>query len=140
MNLIKKFWTKGILVLFVFFLFLIIFFRPVRLTTYSNSKILFCWAWDRGNIEFINSVTGGRVNITFNLKNGFSHFEMNTDEKTEDYYTSGIYNINDILKKENRQKLNFCSIKGMDIKIGAHNIRVKNSCASLEVLWKGIHF
>ena len=140
MNLIKNIWTKGIFILFVFFLFLIFFFRPIKLVTDTYSKILFCWSWNKGNVEFINSVTGGKVNILFDLNNGFSHFKMKTDEKTENYYTSGTYNINEFLKKEKRNKLDFCSIKGMNIKIGLYTIKVKNSCATLEVIWKGFHF
>lgn len=132
---------KGILIPFLFFVLFLIIFRPVKLVTDENSKILFCWIWDKGIVEFTNSVTGGNVKIKFNLLWNFNNFKMVTDEKTEDYYTSGTYSINNFLAGEKRNKMFFCSIVGMKIKIGNYTIFLKNNCATLEVLWPPIiHF
>ena len=131
-NFLKK---KGILIPFLFFVLFLLVFRPVKLTTDNDTKFLYCWAWDKGLVHFTNSVTGGDVKIKFSLLWGFRNFKMITDEKTEDYYTSGTYNINDLLKKEYKRKMFFCSIIGMTIKIGRYNIKLKNNCATMEMLW-----
>ena len=131
----KFFSKKGILIPFLFFIFFLILFRPVKLVTDNYSKILYCWAWDKGLVHFTNSVTGGDVKIKFSLLWGFNNFKMITDEKTENYYTSGTYNINNLLSKEHEREMFFCSIVGMDIHIGKYNIKLKNNCATLEVLW-----
>ncbi len=134
----KNFFIKGILIPFIFLFLFFLVFRPVKLITDNGSKILLCWAWDKGLVEFTNSVTGGKVKIIFNLLWGFDDFKMLTDEKTEDYYTSGTYDINRFLKSEKRNKLFFCTIVGMKIQLGRYSFNLKNNCATLEVLWPQI--
>ena len=132
----RFFLKKGIFIIpFIFFVFLAGALRPVKIVTDNYKKIIFCWMWDKGEIDFTNSVTGGKVRIVFNLKKGFDDYKMITDEKTENYYTSGTYDINSLLKNEKEKKMFFCSIVGMEIKIGSYRIKLKNDCAKLEVLW-----
>ncbi len=91
--------------------------------------------WDKGEVNFTNSVTGGKVKIIFDFKKGFNDYKMITDEKTENYYTSGTYDINKFLQKEKENKMFFCSIVGMKLKFGKYNFILKNNCATVEVLW-----
>ena len=121
---------------FIFlFAFVFIYIRPVKITTDKKEKVLLLWAWDKGKVEFTNSVTGGKVKILFDLSDYFNHFYMDTDEKTENYYTSGTYSINKLLKKEKERELFYCSIVGIKITLGKYSTEVKNSCIQLEVLW-----
>ncbi len=137
MIIVRKYKRRVVITLFFLFLiFFISFFgRIVKLTTDNNEKLLFLWSWDKGVVEFTNSVTGGNVKIHFDLTNRFNHFKMVTDEKTENYYTSGTYNINDLLKTEQENKLFYCSIVGIKFKLGHFKTLIKNSCLSLELLW-----
>jgi len=138
----SRFFKKGIFIIpFLFCLFLIVAARPIRITTDNFKKVFFCWMWDKGEVDFTNSVTGGKVRILFSLKNGFKNFKMLTDEKTENYYTSGTYDINKLLQKEKENQMFFCSIVGMKLKFGNYNLTLKNNCATVEVLWPPkIHF
>ncbi len=132
----KFFQKKGIFIIpFIFFVFLACIIRPIKIVTENFEKIIICWVWDRGEVDFTNSVTGGKVKIIFNMKNGFNNFKMITDEKTENYYTSGTYDINKFLIKEKKNEMFFCSIIGMRIKLGSYQFLLKNNCASVEVLW-----
>ncbi len=128
---------RVIITLFFIFLisFIIIYIRPVKITTDKYEKVVLLWAWDKGKVEFTNSVTGGKVKILFDLSDDFNHFKMLTDEKTENYYTSGTYNINNLLKKEKEKRLLYCSIVGIKVSLGKFQTEVKNSCITLEVLW-----
>ncbi len=133
---IKK--KKGVIItLFFIFLFsfLFIYVRPVKIITDKYEKVILLWAWTKGRVEFTNSVTGGKVKILFDLSDEFNHFRMDTDEKTENYYTSGTYDINNLLKKEKERELFYCSIVGIKVTLGSFSTEVKNSCITLEVLW-----
>jgi hypothetical protein len=126
----------AITLFFIFlFSFLFIYIRPVKITTDQFEKVVLLWAWDKGKVEFTNSVTGGKVKILFDVSDYFNHFQMDTDEKTENYYTSGTYDINNFLKREKKRKLFYCSVVGITISIGKFSTKVKNSCITLEVLW-----
>ena len=137
MMIVRKYKRRVVITLFFLFLiFFIAFFgRLVKLTTDNNEKLLFLWSWDKGVVEFTNSVTGGNVKIRFDLTNRFNHFNMETDEKTENYYTSGTYNINALLKNEQENELFYCSIVGIKFKLGHFKTLIKNSCLTLEILW-----
>jgi hypothetical protein len=131
-------YKKGVVITLFFiiiFSFLFIYIRPVKITTDNYEKIIFLWAWSKGKVEFTNSVTGGKVKILFDLSDYFNHFYMDTDEKTENYYTSGTYDINNFLKKEKERELFYCSIVGIKVTLGTFSTEVKNNCITLEVLW-----
>ncbi len=128
----RVFFTLFFLCIIMFLLFTV---RILKITTDNKENLMFFWSWDKGVVEFTNSVTGGNVKIHFDLNKGFSHFNMETDEKTENYYTSGTYDINDFLKKENETSLFYCSIVGIRFQLGKYETKIKNSCLSLEILW-----
>ncbi len=120
---------KGILVLLPILFF---FVKIVKI----NGKYIICSPLNsKGEADFINSVTSAPVKIFFKIKNGFTDFKMITDEKTENYYTSGLYSINGKLKKEEKRDLSFCSIKGINVKICGKIFIVKNNCLFMEVIW-----
>lgn len=109
--------------------------RPVRLDTDHSSSTVWLWAWQQGSVAFTNSVTGGPVRITFDLRTGFDHFRMLTDEKTENYYTSGTYRINARLSPQRTRSLDYCSVVGMDVTLASHRYSVQDSCLEIRLLW-----
>jgi hypothetical protein len=130
---------KRTLVLFLIFipiiLCFVIFSRPVMITSDQGKAFFLFWSWDRGKVEFINSVTGGKVDISFSLSKDFNDFYMKTNEATENYYTDGTYNINERLKKERRTSLSFSSMKGMKLILGDKVFDIKNDSLKVELLW-----
>lgn len=110
--------------------------RPVRLHPDSGpDRIAWMWAWQSGEVDFTNSVTGGPVRITFDLRTGFDHFRMLTDEKTENYYTSGTYRINARLRPQRTRSLDYCTVVGMTVRLGTSNTTLRDSCLELTLLW-----
>jgi hypothetical protein len=130
---------KRTLVLFLISLLIvacfITFSRPVVITSDRGKAFYLFWSWDKGNIEFINSVTGAKVHISFSLSRDFNDFHMKTNEATENYYTDGTYDINEGLKKERRTTLSFSSMKGMKLTLGDKVFNIKNDSLKVELLW-----
>jgi len=135
MNKIKK----RTFVLFLISLLLVVFFikfsRPIMITSDGGKAFFLFWSWDKGKIEFVNSVTGAKVDIYFSLANDFNHFYMKTDEETENYYTGGTYNINERLKNERRRVLSFSSVKGIKLTLADKFFNIKNDSLKVELLW-----
>ncbi|MEJ2666513.1 MAG: hypothetical protein P8Z81_05350 [Deinococcales bacterium] len=111
--------------------------RPVRLQgdAPGSGTVLWLWAWQHGSVRFTNSVTGGPVNITFGLLDGFDHFRMRTDEKTEDYYTGGTYRINDRLGRQRTRSLAYCTVVGMTVTLGGRRFELADDCLEIQLLW-----
>ena len=135
MNKIKK----GTFVLFLILILLVIFFikfsRPIMITSDKGEAFFLFWSWDKGKIEFVNSVTGAKVEIYFSLAHDFNDFYMKTNEETENYYTSGTYNINERLKNERRSVLAFSSVKGIKLTLADKVFNIKNDSLKVELLW-----
>lgn len=130
---------KGTLVLFLISILVVVcsiaFSRPVVITTDHGKAYYLFWSWDRGKVEFINSVTGAKVDISFSLWKDFNDFHMKTNEATENYYTNGSYDINERLKKERRTSLSFGSMKGMKLTLGDKVFNIRNESLKVELLW-----
>jgi len=60
-------------------------------------------------VEFQNSVTGSNVSLIFNYVEGRFYAWMFTDEKTLEYYTSGIYDVGGALARTAIDGVVFCS-------------------------------
>jgi len=63
---------------------------------------------------------------------------MGTDIKTLNYYTSGSYDINNLLSKERKDKLSYCSMIGISLSIRDSKIEISNDCINMEVVWPKI--
>ena len=92
--------TVSLAVILAAFLFVLGFIRPVKIAGDHGSGTLWLWAWQKGRVEFINSVTGRPVVISFKMPWRFSGFSVRTDPGTEEYYTAGGYSWNEQLSKE----------------------------------------
>jgi hypothetical protein len=105
------------------------------ITSDGGKDLFWLWGWDKGKVEFVNSVTGGKVDIYFSLTHEFDHFYMKTDEKTENYYTDGTYDINERLKSERRRTLSFSSMKGIKLTLADKVFNIKNGSLEVQLLW-----
>ena len=100
-----------------------------------DDDTVWLWAWQKGSASFTNSVTHAPVRIAFGLLAGFDHFRMTTDEKTEHYYTSGSYAIDDRLAGQRTHQLQYCSMVGITVRLGARRFEVADGCLQLKALW-----
>ncbi|AWN22681.1 hypothetical protein DKM44_05065 [Deinococcus irradiatisoli] len=100
-----------------------------------QGRPIVAWAWQDAQVRFTNSVTGRPVVINFDLRRKFGHFQMITDPDTEGYYTGGEYHINDRLSGEQERTLNYCSVVGMQLRIGEQQWNIKESCLTARLLW-----
>ncbi|MFN4070374.1 MAG: hypothetical protein ACK4HT_02250 [Thermus caldifontis] len=91
--------------------------------------------WERGQVEFVNSVTGKPVLLEFHLPWAFQGFRAFTDPETEAYYTGGEYPWNQALAKERRKALAYCSEVGLALKLGDTWFRVERGCLRVHLLW-----
>src|SRR5512146_1355893 len=98
--------------------------RPAVVTTESGTRLLLLLREQSGHIRFVNSVTGRPVDIAFRIGTRFSGFEMRTDPGTEEYYTSGLYPLNEVASRQSTGVLRFCSIQGMHLTLGFHELDV----------------
>jgi hypothetical protein len=113
----------------------LIFFKPAVIRTDNETRLAALFRWQSGQIHFVNSVTGYPVTIRFRVGRRFQAFSFSTNETTEDYYTSGLYDLNRTVAKESTDSLRFCSIKGISLRIGFYSIFVKNGCLEVTLLW-----
>jgi hypothetical protein len=109
--------------------------RPVRVVRDRGTNTIWLWAWQKGRIEFINSVTHLPVDISFGLPWRFSGFSARTDPGTEEYYTMGGYSWNEQLAKERPRMLRYCSEVGLNVTLGGNVFREQGSCISVSLLW-----
>jgi hypothetical protein len=135
MNKIKKRTFVLFLILILLVIFFIKFSRPIMITSDKGEVFFLFWSWDKGKVEFVNSVTGAKVEIYFSLAHDFNDFYMKTNEETENYYTSGTYNINERLKNERRSVLAFSSVKGIKLTLADKVFNIKNDSLKVELLW-----
>ncbi|GGL91428.1 hypothetical protein GCM10010840_31910 [Deinococcus aerolatus] len=100
-----------------------------------QGRPVIAWAWQDAQVSFTNSVTRRPVLIKFDLRRDFSDFQMITDFDTEGYYTGGEYRINDRLKGQQERTLQYCSVVGMQLRIGEQQWNIKQSCLTAKLLW-----
>ena len=110
--------------------------KPAVVKTEDHSRLLVLMRWQSGQIRFVNSVTRRPVVIHFRIGSLFHDFAVSTDETTEDYYTNGLYTLNEVVAKDATDVLRFCSVKGMRLKLGFYDLDVKNGCLEVKLLWK----
>jgi hypothetical protein len=116
-------------------LFVAALIRPVKVTNEDGAATLWLWAWQKGRIDFINSVTNLPVTIRFAMPWRFSGFSAETDPGTEDYYTAGLYRWNDAMAKERTRSIRYCSEVGVAITFGKKAIRTRGGCIKADLLW-----
>jgi hypothetical protein len=110
--------------------------RPAVITTDNHTGLLLLLRWQSGHIRFVNSVTQKPVTIHFRIKDKFRDFSFFTDETTENYYTSGFCDLNATVSREARDRLSFCSVKGMSLRLGWHEFYLKDGgCLTVKLLW-----
>ncbi|SFM43412.1 hypothetical protein [Thermodesulforhabdus norvegica] len=109
--------------------------RIVEIDQDDRTGLILVWPWSSGFVEFVNSVTGGRVLISFKPVWKFSHFRAYTDDSTENYYTSGTYEWNGLLGTESESELRYCSIQGIRFKLGSFEQEVINGCLRARIVW-----
>jgi len=111
------------------------FARPVRIAGDHGSDTIWLWAWQKGRVEFINSVTHLPVAISFGMPWRFSGFSVRTDPGTEEYYTAGGYAWNEQLSKERTGTLRYCSEVGIHLTLGEKVFHEQGGCVSASLLW-----
>lgn len=109
--------------------------RPVAVRGDALNRTVWLWAWQSGSATFTNSVTLAPVRIDFGLASGFDHFSMTTDEKTEQYYTGGSYDIDARLAGQRTNALRYCSMVGITVRLGTQRFQIVNGCLELKALW-----
>jgi len=119
----------------VLLLFLAGFVRPVSIAGDHGPGTLWLWAWQKGRIEFINSVTGRPVVISFKMPWRFSGFSVRTDPGTEEYYTAGGYSWSKQLAQERTRSLHYCSEVGITMTLGGKVVHARGGCIRAALLW-----
>lgn len=127
-----KYWlTLGLLLLC-----LVSGLKPAVVRTEDHSRLLVLLRWQSGQIRFVNSVTGRPVVIHFRIGSLFHDFAVRTDDTTEEYYTNGLYSLNEVVAKESTDILRFCSVRGIRLTLGCYDLDVKDGCLEVRLLWK----
>lgn len=109
--------------------------RLVRLEGLPERSWLWLWAWQENRVEFVNSVTGRPVLITFRTTWRFSGFAARTDPGTEEYYTGGLYPWNQRLAQESVRHVHYCSEVGVSLVLGGQVLRKQGGCLSASLIW-----
>ena len=120
---------------FLVLLLVALLLRPVQVTNEDGAVTLWLWAWQRGRIDFINSITHRPVSISFRMPWRFSNFSARTDPGTEDYYTAGLYRWNDAMARERTSSIRYCSEVGVSLTFGKRVIRTQGGCVRADLLW-----
>jgi hypothetical protein len=110
--------------------------KPAVVKTEDHSRLLVLLRWQSGHIRFVNSVTNSPVIIHFRIGGLFHDFTVSTDEATKEYYTNGLYSLNEVVAKDSTDVLQFCSVKGIRLTLGFYDLDVKDGCLEVRLLWK----
>lgn len=110
--------------------------KPAVVKTDDHSRLLVLVRGQSGEIRFVNSVTRRPVVIHFRIGGLFHDFRVSTDETTEEYYTNGLYSLNEFVAKDSTDTLRLCSVKGMRLKLGFYDLDVNDGCLEVRLLWK----
>jgi hypothetical protein len=110
--------------------------KPAVVKTEDHSRLLVLLRWQSGQIRFVNSVTGKPVVIHFRIGSLFNDFTVSTDETTEEYYTNGLYSLNEVVAGDSTDVLRFCSVQGIRLTLGFYDLDVKDGCLEVRLLWK----
>lgn len=111
------------------------FIKPARVVTDDRRSMVVLRRFQEGSIHFVNSVTHKPVTIHFRVRSVFSDFSMETDEETENYYTSGTYPIDPVLSRQTTSTLKLCSIQGIALSIGDDRWEIQDGCLEVTLLW-----
>jgi len=128
--------AKHFLILGLLLIGLVSVLKPAVVKTEDHSRLLALLRWQSGQIRFVNSVTMRPVAIHFRIGSLFHDFAVSTDETTQDYYTNGLYSMNEVLANDSTDTLRFCSVKGMRLTLGFYDFDVKDGCLEVRLLWK----
>jgi len=110
--------------------------KPAVVKIEDHSRLMVLLRWQSGQIRFVNSVTGRPVVIHFRIGGLFHDFVVSADETTKDYYTNGLYSLNEVLAKDSTDTLRFCSVNGIRLTLGFYDLDVKDGCLEVRLLWK----
>ncbi|MEJ5363916.1 MAG: hypothetical protein WHS86_02345 [Desulfosoma sp.] len=111
------------------------FLKPARVAVDDRSTVVVFRRFEEGSIRFVNSVTQKPVTIRFRVRSLFSDFSMETDEETENYYTSGTYAIDPVLSRHTSSSLKLCSIQGIALSVGDDRWEIQDGCLEVTLLW-----
>ncbi|MEJ5349883.1 MAG: hypothetical protein WHS46_14475 [Desulfosoma sp.] len=111
------------------------FLKPVRLVHEGRSRVVLLYRFQKGAWHFVNSVTLKPVTIHFQVLSQFDHFSMETDEETENYYTSGTYEIDALLSRQKTSSLKLCSVQGIVLSFGDDRWEIQDGCLEVTLLW-----
>jgi hypothetical protein len=128
--------AKHLLTLGLLLICLVSVLKPAIVKTEDYSRLLVLLRCQSGQIRFVNSVTGRPVVVHFLIGSLFHDFAVSTDETTEEYYTNGLYSLNEVVAKESTDILRFCSVKGIQLTLGFYDLEVKGGCLEVRLLWK----
>jgi hypothetical protein len=109
--------------------------RLLKVSDDHGSTLVWLWAWQDCRVEFVNSVTGHPVSLSFRAPWRFSGFHAITDPGTEEYYTGGEYVWNSRLAGETRQRLQYCSEVGLSLTLGPKVFRAQGGCLGISLQW-----
>ncbi|GGN05174.1 hypothetical protein GCM10007092_19850 [Thermus composti] len=109
--------------------------RLVLVETDQGERLLLLLPWSRGEVAFVNSVTGKPVRLFFYPLWDFRGFRALTDPETEAYYTGGEYAWNEALARERRRDLLYCSEVGLSLALGPWRFRAEGGCLRARLLF-----
>uniref|UniRef100_A0A832EJ23 Uncharacterized protein n=1 Tax=Desulfacinum infernum TaxID=35837 RepID=A0A832EJ23_9BACT len=112
-----------------------LFLKPARVVVGDRSTVVVLRRFQEGSIHFVNSVTHKPVTIRFRVRSVFSDFSMETDEETENYYTSGTYAIDPVLSRQTSSTLKLCSMQGIVLSVGDDRWEIQDGCLEVTLLW-----
>lgn len=127
-----RFFPAALLVILVAGLY---WLRPVAIRTDEGLSLALLLRRQTGEIRFVNSVTGGPVEISFTVLDRFRRFSVQTDKTTEAYYSHGVYELNGAVAGEAKASMNFCSMKGIALRLGFFTYTIQDGCLEAELLW-----
>jgi hypothetical protein len=128
--------AKNCIALSLLLICLAIVLKPAVVKTEDHTRLLVLLRWQSGQIRFVNSVTHRPVVIRFRVGGLFRDFAFSTDKATEEYYTNGLYSLNEVVAKDSTDTLRFCSVTGIRLIMGFYDLDVKDGCVEVRLLWR----
>lgn len=109
--------------------------RPAVVVTEEAERRILLWRGQSGEIRFVHSVTERPVAIRFRVGRRFEDFSVAADPLTESYYTAGVHPWNERVALERTEEIRLCSMRGIDLRLGSHELHLAGGCLEVRLLW-----
>ncbi|MDM7275474.1 MAG: hypothetical protein P3X22_005070 [Thermoprotei archaeon] len=85
-------------------------------------------------LNFNSSITGTPVTLHFKIARGeIKGYAIEANEAIVEYYSMGVLNVSEAVRKYRAESLFFCSTQKFEITVDGRELKLRDACVKIEV-------